>query len=439
MNDSLEQALILQNRHWQGTVYAHQFKRLHNETVIADLDVSEIQIITGIRRCGKSTLLETVINHLLTTVDPKTILYVNFDDPSYTHLQPNAAELYSLITTAEKVTGQVITYLLLDEIQNITGWEKYVKSAYDSQRFKKIIVTGSNGDLLNSDYATLLSGRYLETRIYPLSYRELLVNNNITDQLSLQQNKSHALALLSKMLIDGGFPRAHAVVDARQRKNLLKSYYETILLKDCIKDSAIRDNKLFMQLTHYLINQVSSLYSYNSLKKVVGSNENTIQNFIQLLQDAHILYELKTFSYSLKRQTKTRKKIYCIDNGLIDAVSFKFSNNYGKQFENLVFTELLKIYGDSIYFYNEQRECDFIIHYSEQTWAIQVCYQLNAENRGREIAGLEAAMQSFSSSDAVIITYDQTEVIKDRILVTPFWQFFAGINPAQPRGHQKQR
>ena len=182
---TFDQAIIGQNPHWDDVSYKHAFIRIYDEEVLSDLKLDEIQVITGIRRCGKSTLLETIINELMTENDSKSLLYINFDDPNYSDVCNDATKLYELITAAEKLSGIRVEYLFLDEVQNVDSWEKYAKSMYDSKRFKKIIVSGSNADLLNSDYASLLTGRYIETRLHPMTYKEILLNNGITDQLQL--------------------------------------------------------------------------------------------------------------------------------------------------------------------------------------------------------------------------------------------------------------
>ncbi|CAN5317233.1 ATP-binding protein [soil metagenome] len=423
MSQLIEQVLIEQNPHWNGISYHHTLMRTHDKEALADLTLPEIQIVTGIRRCGKSTLLQTLINHLMSQVEAKSLLYINFDDPNYLEMCNNPSSLYSIVTTAEKLTASSVSYLFLDEVQNLQSWEKYVKSVYDIKRFRKIIVTGSNAELLAGNYATLLSGRYIETRIYPLTFREFLLNNAISNRFELVKQKAKTLALLDSMLNFGSFPRIHDLPDPAVKRKLLKSYYETLLLKDCISNHAVRDTKAFINLAHYLISQAANLYSYNSLSKIIGSNETTIQNFIQILENAYFIEELKNFSYSLKTQTKAKKKIYCIDNGLITATTFKFSNNYGKLLENLIYTELRKQH-KKIYFSHDAIECDFIVH-EENPLAIQSCYEFTADNRERELKGLLNAMEKFSIPQGLIITYDYEENFSDRIKILPFWKWAA--------------
>lgn len=427
MSSSFEQTLSKQNPHWSGVRYTHVFKRSHETASLKRLKLDEIQVVTGIRRCGKSTLLLTMINHLLNETEPKSILYINFDDPLYTEVCTDASSLYSVITTAESITRTPIQYLFLDEVQNVHAWEKYVKSVYDMKQFKKIVVTGSNGQLLNSEYATLLSGRYLKTQVYPIAFHELLQHSGITEYHQLLQEKSVALSHIQRLLNYGGFPRIHCIDEDDLRLELLKNYYETILLKDCLANNAVRDTKTLTNLAHYLMSNPAVLYSYNSLSKAIGSNENTISEFIQIFQNAFFINELRSYSYSVGKQLRGKKKVYCVDNGLITATAFSFSDNFGKLFENLVYGELQKQGHSEIYFFNEKKECDFIVHRGQDSIAIQACYQLKPENRTREIAGLKAAMEALSLTKGTIITLDDEETVSDMIEVVPFWKYFSTL------------
>ncbi|OGT38745.1 MAG: hypothetical protein A3F11_01270 [Gammaproteobacteria bacterium RIFCSPHIGHO2_12_FULL_37_14] len=420
-----EQVLLDQNRHWGSVPYSHEFLRSHDGLSINRLHLQEIQIITGIRRCGKSTLLQTIMNHLMKTQDPKTILYINFDDPNYTAAYKDASQIYSIITAAETMTQTTIESIFLDEVQNVEAWERYVKSAYDSARFKKIVVTGSNANLLNSDYAKLLSGRYIKTHLYPIAFHELLGNSSITTYQQLVAQKALALKHTNTLLQYGGFPRIHCIDNHDERIELLKSYYDTILLKDCIANHSIRDTATLTQLAHYLISNITTLYSYNRLGKIVNSNENTMQQFIRIFKNAYLFDELKSFSYSLSEQLRSNKKIFCMDNGLITATAFQFSDNFGKLFENLIYAELKKTGNEELYFFRDHQECDFILHNPKNAIAVQACYQLTSENRIREISGLQAAMKKLHIKKGFLITYNDEEKITNQILVIPFWKYFS--------------
>lgn len=418
----MEKALLMQNRHWRGESYAGLFARDLVPVLLEKMQLKEIQVLLGIRRSGKSTIFRLLINHLMTRVDPHSLFYINLDDPFFSEVCRDARELYRLVETAEKLTGHQVSHLFLDEVQNVREWQKFVKSVYDSETFTKIFVTGSNSALLQGDYATLLSGRYVTDHTYPLSFKEILANQGITDRFALVDNRPLVLNLFEAMLRFGAFPEILKVADPDLKREVLVSYYETIVLKDCIANSTIRETRIFKDLTHYLLSNVSGPYSYNSLARAVESNENTVREFLNVLEGSFLVSEMKNYSYSLKQQSKARKKCYCIDNGIINAVSFSSSENRGTLLENLVYAELLKMGHQEVYFYNEQKECDFIVKNGTELIAVQVCFELNDRNRGREITGLRAAMAKYGIRQGVVITADREEEAAEGCVVLPFWK-----------------
>ncbi len=421
----LETVLALQNPHWDKTYYQGLFDRDQLKSLLQKLQLKEIQVLLGIRRSGKSTLFKLIINHLLEQADPQSILYVNLDDPVYADVWHSAKLIYKIIETSEKLTGVKPRYLFLDEIQNVQAWERFVKSAYDSELFKKIFITGSNSSLLKNHYASLLSGRYLIERIMPFSFKEVLHNEHILTSLDLIKAKARVLNIAENLLFNGGFPQVWQTQDPLLKREQLMSYYETILLRDCIANHKIRETKKFQELALYLLNNNATLFSYNSLADIIGSNENTLKEFIQIVENSFLIKEIRQFSHSLKKQSKSRKKTYCIDNGLIHTVSQQLSENRGRLLENLVFNELQKIECDDIYYFNDEKECDFIIKIKKNLVAVQVTYTLTKENYAREINGLKHAMQQLSAAKGFIITFDsEEEQIEKNRLIVPFWKIF---------------
>ena len=180
----MESVLLAQNGHWEKR-YEGLFRREVFEKLKRYLAVPHIQVVQGIRRSGKSTLFKLMINHLTDSIDPEEILYVNLDDPYFIPYGDDPAFFHEIVKTARKLTQKRVKYLFLDEVQNIRGWERYVKSVYDSGEFTKIFVTGSNASLLNGAFATLLGGRYLSVRVHPLSFKEILFIEGITDYKTL--------------------------------------------------------------------------------------------------------------------------------------------------------------------------------------------------------------------------------------------------------------
>ena len=414
----MKNVIIAQNKHWDKP-YKNLYERDIFQTLVRNLQTKHIQVIQGIRRSGKSTLFKLLINHLSQTVDPLEILYINLDDPFFTPYQKDATKFYDIVTEAKKLTQKEIKYLFLDEVQNIQGWESYVKSVYDSELFVKIFVTGSNSTLLEGELATLLTGRYLSVQVYPLSFKEILKINHITNYMQLLKEQPKVLKLVDDMMEYGSFVEVYEHNEAF-RRDILKSYYQTILLKDGVANNAIRDVKSFKELSFYLLSNVGSLYSYNSLAKAVAIHDKSAKEYLSYLEESYLCSELKQFSFSLKEQQNAKKKLYFSDNGFL-LLSFKFSSNFGKLLENLVFTELLKQEYE-VYFYNKNFECDFIVKKENKTIAIQVCYELTNENRKREFNGLKKL--PFEVDEKIVLTYNQSEE-SEGVRVVSFWEYFA--------------
>ncbi|MFO8240831.1 MAG: ATP-binding protein [Dissulfuribacterales bacterium] len=418
----MEKILLSHNKHWKG-LYADLYQRQVFHRLLKNLNTKHIQVLQGIRRSGKSTLFKLLINHLAESCSPMEILYLNLEDPFFTVYEDSPEKLYELVETAEKITGGKIRYLFLDEVQAVNGWEKYIKTVYDNNEFDKIFITGSNSSLLAGRFAPLLSGRYLANMVYPLRFSEVLHINGIGSYIDLIENRSEVLSLVDGMMYYGSFVEVLDSTEEILKRDLVSTYYETILLKDCVANNEIRDIKSFRELSYYLISNIASLYSYSSLAKAVGIHDKSAKQFVQYLEQAYLLYELKLFSWSLKKQQNNRKKPYAIDNGFLN-LSFRFSANKGILLENLVFSEFVKN-GRELFFYNKRFECDFLIKNKDNTLqAIQVCYELNDKNTKRECRALQKLGNHYPISGKTIITYNQ-EFDMDEIEVIPFWKYFS--------------
>lgn len=415
----MQSAILKHNPHWKKS-YQNLQTRDILENILNKLHLRQIQVLKGIRRSGKTTLFKLVINELLKDVDAKSILYINLDDPYFSELYGDSKHLYKLLQESEKLTGVKVEYLFLDEVQNVTAWEKFVKAIYDNEVVKKIFVTGSNSSLLDGEYATLLSGRYISQKVTPPSFSEVLRFNKINTRLELIENKIKVLKLIDEMMEFGSF--YEVLQERKYKRDLILSYYETIIFKDCIANNSLRDAKTFREVVHFIISNSSNLYSYNSIAKATGINDNTVKEYIRVLEDSYICSEIKQYSYSLKEQLKTKKKSYVNDNGFLAQTSFRFSKDFGKLFENLVFNELSK-FGYEIYFFNKDFECDFICKKDEKLIAIQVCYELTSQNRQRELNGLKKL--KIHCDKKYIITYDAEGEITDDIEIISFWDYFA--------------
>ena len=424
--ENLKNTLLRQNNHWQS-----DYKKIEytERELIKEVDFNSkfIEIITGVRRSGKSTILNILIDKLIFNkkISPKSILFINFDAPIFTPYYKKAQNLYEIIDQAEVILNKKIDYIFLDEIQNIELWEKWVKEVYDTKLFKKIIITGSNSQLLESQYISRLSGRYFSHINFPFSFKEYLQSKNIKyykNEIDNYPIKNKLIKNFQNYLKTGGFPE----VVIENNLSILENYYKTIILKDVIDNNQIKQKVTLKELAYYLITNYTSFFSYTKLGKYLNTNENTIKDYVEYLKNAYIFYELKKFDYSIKKQNINNKKIYCIDNGLISQVAFNFSKDKGKLLENYVFLELIRRKKD-VYYYNNDFECDFLIKKDKKiNQAIQVCYDINKDNEKREIKGIKKVLDKYNLSQAIIINEKEDKTINienKKIVLKPAWKW----------------
>lgn len=374
-----------------------------------------IVVISGIRRCGKSTLLSQFKSHY------SHINYVNFDDDrfiGFTH--DNFQTLLTLLLKQEPHT-QVFFF---DEIQNITGWERFVRRLHDLEF--KVYVTGSNATLLSSELGTHLTGRYVKIELWPFSFSEILRLKQIPTDKITTQIRAQILAELDQFLEEGGFPE-YVIT---QESEFVKRTYDDILYRDIVARYGIRDISGLRILGHYLMTNYTSEFTYHSLCQVTGLKSDTsVRNFIRYFTDAYLIFECFSYDFSLKRQYKGPKKGYVIDSGMRNLLSLKFSDDRGRSLENQVYIELRRR-GFDIWFFQGIGECDFIVHDGARLICIQVCSELTSHTTEREISGLKEAMEYLHVSEGIILTIDQRESPhgieeKDsRIRVMPVWEWF---------------
>ena len=419
----MEQTIINQNPHWTGRKYPNLLPRTVFESLKTNLQTKHIQILTGIRRSGKSSLFAMLINELIEENKPKSILKLNLDNPLFFEIWDNPALLYRLVETAEKITGEKINYLFLDEVQAVNDWETFVKSVYDTETFKKIFVTGSNSSFLQNEYSSFLSGRYLENNVFPYSFNEILQHNNIYSYFDLVSNTPKVLQLVDSCLEWGCFPEIMTLKNKEIKINLLNSYFDSIIMKDCVSRYQIAEIATFKKLLLYTISNIGAIFSYKSLATAVGTNENTVKKYINILNDSYIIHDVSNFAFSLKENVRNTHKLYVADTGMINAVSYRFWDNRTKLFENFIFNELQKQQYDEITFATHTGECDFVVKKGFEYQAIQVCYELTPANSKREFGGFDTIEKDVKLSKKTIITYNQERQEKD-VEVVPAWKYF---------------
>lgn len=365
-----------------------------------NLNPHMVLIITGIRRCGKSTLMHQLTNHI-----DENFNFFNFEDPRIFGFE--AADFNRL----NQVFDQNLSYYFFDEIQNVPQWEIFMRNLHDQEKI--ICITGSNAALLSRELGTRLTGRNLQLELYPFSYGEYI---------RFQKYKPDKKSLL-KYLQQGGFPDYLKL----KNKEVLQQLLKDVVYRDIVVRHGIRNDHAIMDIALFLISNVGKMYSLNSLKKSfnIGS-ASTVSDYLQWLEDSYLLFSLPRFSYSLKSLAVNAKKIYTIDPGFAHANSLSYSKDLGRLFENIIFLELKRKKYD-LHYFREKGECDFVLSKNRSvTDLIQVCVEVSAENKDREVNGLLEAMNFFELNKGTILTMDQEDTLREdnkSIELLPAWKW----------------
>ena len=342
-------------------------------------------IITGIRRSGKSTFLSQLIEK------QNKWYYLNLEDPRLSAFESDdfikAEEIMYDLYGDEGV-------FFFDEIQVVQHWEKFIRYLVDKK--VKVVITGSNANMLSRELGTLLTGRHIQLEIFPFSYTEYLKILNQKESVESLQN----------YLWTGGFPEFVKLGNT----DILHQLLTDIIYKDIVVRYGLKNVDTIKNLAIFLLSNVAKEFSYNAIKGFLQvKSVQSVIDYMEYLENAYITFTIPRFSYSYKQQIANPKKIYAIDNGFILANSTSFSKDSGRILENMVFLELRKKY-KQIYYYKEQIECDFVVKKKDTiAMAIQVCYEIHDENQIREINGLLAALNKFNLDIGQIITFEQDD------------------------------
>jgi len=365
------------------------------------LDTMQIIVISGVRRCGKSSLLSLIRNRL--SLEEREFCYFNFDDE---RISPDIS-LFNDLYAIHIELYQTEPVFFFDEVQVIPGWEKFVNRMYEQQH--KVYVTGSNARLLSSEIATTLTGRTKVLELFPFSFAEYLrfLNRHYDlDKLSVRQ-LSLLKADLNTYLIQGGFP----LVLKEQDMELLNGWFQDILYRDIVARYRLSSAVEIKQIAIYLLTNIGKPFSYATLQNISGiKSSSSVKDYLHYYESCFLFYYLRKFDYSVKKQIMNSRKVYAIDNGVANRLGVNFSKNTGRLMENAVFVELLRR-NKEVFYFSGKNECDFlIVENLKAMQAIQVIYQLNEENQKRELAGISEAMKTYHIPDGLIITFEKSTV-----------------------------
>lgn len=375
-------------------------------------------IVTGIRRCGKSVFLAQIANEFF-----NKYYYINFEDERLANF--NLEDFNKLYEICLELFDKSNTFFL-DEIQNIVGWERWVRRMYDNNF--KFFITGSNARLLSKELATLLTGRHLQVSLFPFSFKEFLNFNKFNlkkEDIYLTERRYLITKYFSDYIKKGGFPEYLKY----NKIEILQEYFNDITQRDIVERYKIKNIKQIKELARYLITNTGNLTTYNQLKGLTQiKSVNTIINYISYLENAYLLFKVPYFSYSLKKQVSNPFKIFAIDTGLRNAISFKFSKDVGRLYENLVAIEL-KRRGKEIYYWKNplHEEVDFVIKEEKTKQLIQVCYDIDDINiKKRELKALLKSSKELKCNNLMVITndYEKEEKINNKLVkFIPLWKW----------------
>ena len=385
--------------------------------ISAKINLHHVHVITGIRRCGKSTLMRQIIKKFY---NDRNFYYINFEDERFLNFKAqNFNDIYEALV---ELYREQKTFFI-DGIQNISSFENFVRRFSDNGY--KFFVTGSNSSLLSKEIGIKLTGRHIDTNLTPFTFKEYLK----LKKYSLDINniyKTNERVVIKKHFINylknGGMPEYATYED----NEILQRIYEDIITTDIAVKYKVNNFLTLRKLYQYIITNFAKRFSYNSLKKIKGfGSVNTVRKYIHYLEETYFIKKINKYDHSLKKQIANEKKIYPIDNGFISIISTSITKDLGWLLENMVFNFLANKY--DVFYFSGKNECDFVCFNNKNIkLLVQVTYSLNENNQKREINGLTEAMKFFNSKDGIILTYDTEDIIKTEeeiINVIPLWKY----------------
>ena len=413
-------------------------KIIPRETNLKDylnMKINKIIVLNGFRRVGKTYILFGLANELLKTNSREEVVHINFEDE---RIPLKTEFLSALIPVMNEIFNKKIKYLFLDELHNIPNWSKWLRRTYDNQDMK-IFVSGSSSRMSEEEIPTELRGRFLEIRVFPLSFKEFLKFKELSFDFKMldysEKEKPIILKALSEYIKYGGLPEI-VLIDETKKFELAQSYYATVIKRDIVERYKVKNGEVLKAILKLLLDskEYSISKSYNNLKSIgYGLSKSTLQKYIFYIENSYFAFSLPIFSYKMKDQMQYPKKIYFIDSVFINSISTKFSDNLGRHYENLVAVELKRRNRKCFYWKNmEKEEIDFVIKNNAKIeQLIQVCYDLSDQDtKKREIRALLKGSKELKCKNLLIINHDyfgeedlEWFGIKRKIKFVPLWKW----------------
>jgi len=406
--------------------------------------------IIGPRRAGKTYFLYQQIRSILEEGDEGGVLYVNLEDDRLLNIQLEDMDLF--LRTFQEIDPESAsgkTYLFLDEIQVVDGWERYVRRVMDNENVQ-VFLTGSSSRLLAKEVATMMRGRSLTYTILPFGFDEFLRAKGgvMGDHLSPRDHAS-MLAYLREFMRFGGFPEVVLEEDEDIKLRMLREFVDVMLLRDVVERHNLRNLLALRTLLSRLISSMGTEFSINKLAGSLRSqgikvSKNTLYDYFGHLEDAFAILPVRRFSYKLKEIQQSLPKVYPVDTGLVTQSEGRFSEDLGRYMEGMVAIDLFRRRAANplmeIYYWKDDhgKEVDFVVKEGKHvTRLIQACYDMEAlDTRDREVKALLKASHALGCKDLTILTWDQTEQarVDDRTIRTvPIWRWLISReSPSKP-------
>lgn len=401
------------------------------------IDCGRIVTVPGVRRCGKSSKMGMVVNHLISQgVDRSRILWVGFDDERLVRMKSD--ELHEIIEAYREMYTDIdmsTVYMFFDEIQFIEGWEYFVMRLYKHYT-KNIYISGSNATMLSTELKTALRGWPDEEETMPLSFREYCIFTGVNPDGWLETDIAKIRNAFLAYNNEGGFPEIVLTQNPLQKAKMLQGYFDAMLLKDLVEHYKLSNIAV---LRYYLKRIMTNITKPTSIRTIHGDiksrglkvSKDDLYDWANYACNIFMFLRISNYSKSLQKMESSQPKYYCIDNGLRDAVLLPQSSDDGKKLENTVFLQLYRqrTSVDSIFYYQGKGECDFVVQRgAEINCLIQVTWSMeDEETRRREIAGLLEASDATGCNELYIITSSQQEEITTESLktihVVPAWRW----------------
>lgn len=404
-----------------------------------DMKINKIIVVNGFRRVGKTYILYGLASELLKSNSKEEIVQINFEDERI----PLKTEFISnLLPAAEEIFSKKIKYLFLDELHNIPNWSKWLRRTYDSRDIH-LFVSGSSSRMSEEEIPTELRGRFLEIKIFPLSFKEFLKFKKLSFDLKMleysEKEKPLILKALAEYVVYGGLPEV-VLIEENKKFELAQSYYATVIKRDITERYKIKNEESLKALLKMLLDskEYSISKSYNNLKGLgyeVGKS--TLQRYIAYIENSYFIFSLPIFSYKIKDQMQYPRKVYFIDNVFINAISTRFSSNFGRLYENTVAVELKRKNKECYYWKNiEKEEVDFVVaNNGKIDQLIQVSYDISdSDTKKREIRALLKASKALKCTNLLVINKEysgQEDLewfgIKRKVVFISLWKWLMQV------------